>query len=120
MIERYGSANGFGWKLNDILTAQIVSVPTQLAIQRARDVFKTFMISLAAVFGILLIAINALLIFMVIRPVNRLSGLASSVSLGKSEIREFPVSGKDEIAELSHSFNRMARSLVEAMKMLRT
>ena len=91
-----------------------------MALQRARDVFKAFMISLAAVFGILLIAINALLIFMVVRPVNRLSGMASSVSLGNSEIREFPVSGKDEIGELSHSFNRMARSLVEAMKMLRS
>jgi HAMP domain-containing protein len=78
------------------------------------------MFSLAAVFGILLIAINALLVFAVIRPVNELSGMASSVSLGNSEIREFPVSGKGEIAELSHSFNRMARSLVEAMKMLRT
>jgi len=95
MVERYGSANGFGWKLNDIVTAQIVSVPTQLVLQRAMDVFKTFMFSLAAVFGVLLIAINALLIFIVIRPVNRLSGMASSVSLGNSEISEFPVSGKD-------------------------
>jgi HAMP domain-containing protein len=120
MVERYGSANGFGWKLNDIVTAQIVSVPTQLVLQRARDVFKTFMFSLAAVFGILLIAINALLIFIVIRPVNRLSSMASSVSLGNSEISEFPVSGKDEIAELAQSFNRMARSLLEAMKLLKT
>ncbi len=94
MVERYGSANGFGWKLNDIVTAQIVSVPTQVVLQRARNVFKTFMISLAAVFGILLLAMNALLIFIVIRPVNRLSGMASSVSLGNSEISEFPVSGK--------------------------
>jgi len=120
VVERYGTANGFGWKLNDIVTAQIVSVPTQLAVQRARGVFKTFMISLATVFGVLLIAINALLIFLVIRPVNRLSSMASEVSLGNSDIGEFPVFGKDEIAELSQSFNRMGRSLVEAMKMLRT
>jgi protein-histidine pros-kinase len=118
MVERYGSANGFGWKLNDIVTAQIVSVPTQLAIQRARNVLNTFMFSLAGVFGILLIATNSLLFFMVVRPVNQLSGMARRVSLGNSEISEFPVAGKDEIAELSHSFNRMARSLVEAMKLL--
>jgi HAMP domain-containing protein len=119
VIERYGGDNGFGWKLNDIVTAQIVSVPTQLAAKRAKGVFVTFMISLAAVFGLLLVAINALLIFLVIRPVNRLSDMASSVSLGNSDIREFPVSGKDEIAQLSQSFNRMGRSLVEAMRMLR-
>lgn len=119
MLERYGGANGFGWKLNDIVTAQIVSVPTQLAAKRAKGVFVTFMISLAAVFALLLIAINALLIFLVIRPVNRLSTMATNVSLGNSDISEFPVEGKDEIAELSQSFNRMGRSLVEAMKMLR-
>jgi HAMP domain-containing protein len=119
MVERYGNANGFGWKLNDIVTAQIVSVPTQVALQRAKGVFRTFMLSLAAVFGVLLVAINALLIFLVIRPVNRLSSMASSVSLGNSEIGELPVTGKDEIAELAHSFNRMGRSLVEAMKMLK-
>jgi HAMP domain-containing protein len=120
VTERYGTANGFGWKLNDIQTAQIVSVPTQLAAQRARGVFVTFMISLAGIFALLLVAINVLLIFVVIRPVNRLSAVASSVSLGNSEITEIPVSGKDEIAQLAQSFNRMGRSLVEAMKMLQT
>jgi len=120
MVEKYGPANGFGWKLNDIVTAQIVSVPMQLAVQRARGVFWTFMLSLAALFGLFIIAINVLLIFLVIRPVNKLSNMASSVSLGNSDITEFPVMGQDEIAELSISFNRMGRSLVEAMKLLRT
>ena len=119
MVERYGDANGFGWKLNDIVTAQIVSVPMQVAVQRANGVLWTFMISLAVVFLVGIVAINLLLIFLVIRPVNQLSTMASSVSLGNSDITEFPVTGKDEIAELSLSFNRMGRSLAEAMKLLR-
>ena len=119
MVERYGDANGFGWKLNDIVTAQIVSVPMQLAGQRANGVFWTFMISLAVVFLVGIVAINLLLLFLVIRPVNQLSTMASSVSLGNSDITEFPVMGQDEIAELSLSFNRMGRSLAEAMKLLR-
>ena len=118
MVERYGDANGFGWKLNDIVTAQIVSVPMQLAVQRANGVFWTFMISLAVVFLLGIVAINLLLIFLVIRPVNQLSSMASSVSLGNSDITEFPVMGQDEIAELSISFNRMGTSLAEAMKLL--
>jgi protein-histidine pros-kinase len=120
VIERYGTANGFGWKLNDIQTAQIVSVPTQLAAQRAKGVFWTFMISLSVVFALLLIAINVLLIFLVIRPVNKLSAVASNVSLGNSAITEISVTGKDEIAELAQSFNRMGRSLTEAMRLLQT
>jgi HAMP domain-containing protein len=120
MLEKYGSANGFGWKLNDIVTAQIVSVPTHIATQRARGVFVTFIASLAGVFALLAVVINASLIFLVIRPVNQLSKLATDVSMGNSEIAEFPSASKDEIGELSQSFNRMGRSLVEAMKMLRT
>ena len=120
MVERYGTANGFGWKLNDIVTAQVVSVPVQLAEQRARGVFWTFMVSLGAVFALFILSINLLLITLVVRPVNQLSSMANSVSLGNSEITDFPVTGKDEIGDLSHSFNRMGRSLVEAMKLLRT
>src|SRR3954468_1608663 len=120
MLEKYGSANGFGWKLNDIVTAQIVQVPTHLATQRANGVFVTFMASLAGVFLLLAVVINVSLILLVIRPVNQLSKLATDVSMGNSEIAEFPSASKDEIGELSQSFNRMGRSLVEAMKMLRT
>jgi len=65
------------------------------------------------------VVINALLICLWSRPVNQLSKLATDVSMGNSEIAEFPATGKDEIGELSQSFNRMGRSLVEAMKMLR-
>ena len=72
------------------------------------------------VFALLAVVINASLIFLVIRPVNQLSKLATDVSMGNSEIAEFPSASKDEIGELSQSFNRMGRSLVEAMKMLRT
>jgi protein-histidine pros-kinase len=120
MVERYGSNNGFGWKLNDILTAQIVSAPMQLPIRRANTAFAGFMVSLAAVFVLVFAAVNAMLIFLVTRPANRLSKIANEVSLGNLEAEEFEVSGKDEIAALSESFSRMRKSLVEAIKMLET
>ena len=120
MIERYGSDNGFGWKLNDILTAQIVSAPMQLPIQRAKTAFAGFMLSLAAVFVVIFTAVNAMLIFLVTRPVNRLSNIANEVSLGNLEVADFQMSGKDEIAALSESFSRMRKSLIEAIKMLET
>jgi protein-histidine pros-kinase len=118
MIERYGSDNGFGWKMGDILTAQIISSPMQLPIQRAKSTFAVFMTSLAAVFAVIFLALNALLVVLVIRPVNRLSKLADEVSLGNMEAPEFQVSGKDEIAGLAESFGRMRKSLTRAMKML--
>jgi HAMP domain-containing protein len=40
------------------------------------------------------------------------------VSTGNMDAPDFPARGGDEIATLGTSFNRMRRSLVEAMNML--
>ena len=37
MIDHYGTANGFGWQLKDVIGAQIVSVPYELPLQRAHS-----------------------------------------------------------------------------------
>jgi len=118
MIELYGPANGFGWKLNEVVGAQIVSVPMTLPIKRANDTFKVFMISLTGVFAFIFVALNLMLHAIVIRPVTRLSRIADEVSLGNLDAPEFTSKGKDEIAILAGSFNRMRTSLVQAMKML--
>jgi HAMP domain-containing protein len=118
LIEKYGSDNGFGWKVNDILTAQIISAPMQLPIERARLAFRGFMASLAGVFLLIFVALNGMLAVLVIRPVKHVSEIANEVSLGNMTAPEFQVSGKDEIAGLANSFNRMRKSLVEAIKML--
>ena len=118
MIDMYGPANGFGWKLNEIIGAQIVSVPLTVPVKRADDTFRVFMISLTAVFAFIAIALNLMLMFIVIRPVSRLSQIADQVSLGKVDAPEFRIKGKDEIAVLAGSFNRMRTSMVQAMKML--
>jgi len=118
MIQLYGPANGFGWKLNEVIGAQIVSVPMTLPVKRADDTFKVFMISLSAVFAFIFIALNLMLHAIVIRPVTRLSRIADEVSLGNLDAPDFVRKGKDEIAILAGSFNRMRTSLVQAMKML--
>ena len=120
LIDRYGSANGFGWKLNDVITAQIVSAPMALPIQRAKAAFNGFMLSLAGVFVLIFLALNAMLILLVTRPVQHLSRIADEVSLGNMNAPRFHLSGNDEIAALSQSFGRMRKSMAEALKMLET
>ncbi len=34
MVDLYGNSNGFGWQLNDVIGAQIVSVPMSVALSR--------------------------------------------------------------------------------------
>ncbi len=118
MTDIYGVNNGFGWKMGEIIGAQIVTVPMSLPLDRARQTFTTFLILLSGVFALLLVLLNILLHFVVIRPVTRIAGIANEVSLGKPDVPEYVKPGSDEIASLSQSFNRMRLSLENAMKML--
>jgi HAMP domain-containing protein len=118
MIERYGPANGFGWKKDEIVATQIVSVPTMVARERAMHTFQFFMLSLTGVFLFIFVALNLMLRFIVIRPVTRLAALADQVSLGELNLPEFKATSQDEIGGLAASFGRMRKSLEKAMKML--
>ena len=114
----YGSANGFGWKMNQIVGAQVVSVPATIPYQRAERAFLTFMGSLLGVFVIIAILLNLTLHGMIIRRIRIMSKLANEVSMGGTELPEFEPKGNDEITSLAQSFNRMRRSLGSAINML--
>lgn len=118
MIETYGSSNGFGWQLNETVGAQIVAVPMSLPLERARATFYTFMGALVGIFLLIGIILNLLLHYIVIKPVRAMSIKADEVSMGELDVEELSVSGKDEISSLGRSFNRMHRSLANAVKML--
>ncbi len=119
LVDRYGPANGFGWKMNEVIGAQIVSVPTEVPISRANAAFRTFMVSLTLVFVTIFVALDLMLWHMVIRPVTQLSRLADRLSQGEHlEAPDFEVTSNDEIGVLAESFNRMKKSLVQAMKMI--
>ena len=118
MIDLYGTANGFGWKLGDVIGAQIVSVPMSVALDRADSAFKIYLGALVAVFAVTIVLMNLLLHFVIVKPIRRMSAIASEISLGNMAAPEFPERGHDEIASLGGSFNRMRRSLANAMKLL--
>ena len=118
MLARYGDANGFGWKLHEVVGAQIVSIPMGVPIAKAESTFHLFMTMLAAIFIAVLLLINLLLKLFVINPIQKMSNTANAVSQGKLDVPEFDVGGKDELTVLAVSFNRMRRSLEKAMGML--
>jgi protein-histidine pros-kinase len=118
LVEKYGPANGFGWQINEVIGAQLVSVPMALPLQRAEESFRVFVGSLVGVFVVVGIVLNLMIWFVVVRPVTQLSALADRVSQGDLEAAEFSVRGRDEISVLAESFGRMRASVVQAMKML--
>jgi protein-histidine pros-kinase len=118
MTALYGTANGFGWQLHEVIGAQVVSVPMALPLEKAERTLVVFMGILVAIFLVIVAILNVLLHYVVIKPVMRISRIASAVSLGQMEAEEYVKPGKDEIASLTQSFGRMRRSLERAMKLL--
>jgi HAMP domain-containing protein len=118
LVRHYGANNGFGWQEGEIIGAQIVSVPMAVPLRMAGDAFQTLMIGLSAVFVASLIILDVALLFTVIRPLRKVSAMADQISLGQMDMPELNARGRDEISVLAGSFNRMRRSLEQAMKML--
>ncbi len=118
MRKIYGDDNGFGWQPDEVIGAQVVSVPMSAALDQARTEWQTFMAALAAIFLLMLVLLNVLISAYVVRPIRRMARFADQVSHGQLDEPELPVRGRDEIARLTEAFNRMSRSVKEALKML--
>ena len=118
MVKVYGGNNGYGWKLGEVIGAQIVSVPMTLPIEKANQAFYVFMGSLAAVFVAVFIILNAMLSLLIVRPMRSMAAAADKISVGALDTPELAESGKDEVALLATSFNRMRRSLEKALRLI--
>ncbi len=118
MIDIYGANNGFGWQLNEIVGAQVISVPMAVPLKRAETIFRTFMLSLLGVFVVVFIALNVMVHLFVTRRIKNLAEVADQVSMGRFDAAQFQVGGHDELSTLAQSFTRMRTSLASAIKML--
>ncbi len=119
LLRTYGDQSGFGWKLNETIGAQVVSVPMAVSIERARVTFYTSIGALIAIFVAMFVILNAMLDRLVIKPIVRMSAAADAISGGKFDLAALDASGSDEVARLAQSFNRMTASLAKAMQLLR-
>jgi HAMP domain-containing protein len=118
MIRHYGADHGFGWKHNEIVGTQTVSVPMSIPIALANQGLRNLLITLGGIFLGTILLIDLAMYFIVIRPLRRVSRNADIVSKGEIDLPLIEVKGKDEIAEVTASFNRMQTSLVKALEML--
>jgi HAMP domain-containing protein len=118
MIAKYGSKHGFGWKQGSVVAAQIVSVPMSLPIQIANQAFHRLLFYLIIAILATMIALDIGVYYIVIRPLQLVSDTADRVSKGEKDVPQLAVSGRDEIAKVTASFNRMRVSLEKALKLL--
>jgi protein-histidine pros-kinase len=118
MVKLYGPHGGFGWKLNEVIATQIVSVPMDLPIRNANHAFVTFMSSVAVVFTVLFVLLNVMLTIFIVHPIMQLAHTADAISKGRLDMPEFKDKGRDEVSQLGQAFNRMRRSLQKAIALI--
>jgi HAMP domain-containing protein len=119
MRDVYGDQNGFGWRLGEVIGAQVVSAPETPIRQRARGDVAAVLGILAATFAVLLLLVNLVLRFAITAPICRLSALADRVSLGEMDAPPFETARRDEIGDLAQAFGRLRRSVVTTLGLLR-
>jgi protein-histidine pros-kinase len=118
MVALYGSQNGFGWKQGEIVGAQVVSTPLAVPMARAYQALLWFLLILAGTLVVTVLFVDFLLRALVTKPMAEISEMANEVSMGQLDTQEYVHNSRDEIGSLSASFNRMKRSLRNAMNML--
>ncbi|MEH2193822.1 MAG: DUF3365 domain-containing protein [Nostoc sp.] len=118
MITLYGTANGFGWKLNEIIGAQIISVPANNVISKANQSSLVIILIVSTIFIATILLVNLFLNRQVVIPLKRMTRIAEEVSTGHMEV-EFEQMSNDEIGNLAKAFKRMQLSLEMAMKRIK-
>lgn len=118
MTAKYGTVNGFGWQMNEIIGSQIMSVPLSGALAKADSNFYKFMGALVAIFVMVFVLVNVMIRVMVLRPISRMALISEKVSNGDLSGPGFQPKGNDEIAQLARSFERMRLSLAKSVSLL--
>ena len=118
MITVYGSANGFGWKPNEVVGAQIISVPLSVPVAIANQAFHRLLAVLILTLLIAILALDAGVYWLVIHPLRIVSETGDRISKGEKNVAPLKVSGRDEISSVIASFQRMQVSLAKALAML--
>jgi hypothetical protein len=126
LIATYGSEHGFGWHLNDIISAQTIYVPAAEIFARAQRSLTLVMGILIVIFALVIIVTDAGLRRAVVHPVVQIGRLAQLVGVGKLTMEAPELHGINKIAgrsdELGHTakiIQRMAKEIYEREQKLK-
>ena len=130
MLAQYGSTHGFGWKLNEIVGAQVVYIPAEAIFQATRRAFTSVMGAFVGIFAITLLCLKYLLKPLIIQPIQTLARVAQKLAdddiqseeelsaLSEQKLARV-VDRKDELGQLGHIFQTMVSEVVGRQQWLR-
>jgi hypothetical protein len=118
LVEKYGSANGFGWQMGEVVGAQIVSVPADGHVDALRQARAVLIGLLAGLCVAIVVALNVMLRIWVIAPLSYVCEVADRASLDIEDAPSFDLQVCSEMTGLARAFERLRTSLHQALVML--
>jgi signal transduction histidine kinase/DNA-binding response OmpR family regulator len=120
-LASFGDRGGFGWKLNEIVAAQTIYVPSDQVFQRGKQYLGLSMGIFASIFAVVVLVINRLLKQRVISPLNHLTAIARNLTtetITAEQMSEFNsqriarvARRGDEPGQLARTFQHMAQEV---------
>jgi methyl-accepting chemotaxis protein len=116
-VEKYGTQNGYGWKLNQVIGAQIIYIPASEVFKDSRKALFLFLTIFIIIFALVIFAINYLLRWRVLQPLKPMAQLAEFISQDTAtsdEVKVIENQGlnkvsrrQDELGQLGRVFEKM-------------
>lgn len=120
MVAKYGTVNGFGWKLGDVVALQVVEVPSQPANDKALRSVLVTVGSLACVFVLSAAVFLLLLRRHVTHPLERLTQAANSMSVDGNSQAPLTLAEGGQFSDLHDAIFRLRASIDSALKRIAT
>ncbi|MFM6756085.1 MAG: DUF3365 domain-containing protein [Dolichospermum sp.] len=111
----YTDNNGFGWELDKVIGTKIIYVPADKVDKITKQNFVIIIGIFMAIFAISISLVNLWLKQHIVRPLNQITQVAESVSLGDMDAN-FENEYKDEIGRLADAFRRVKTTLEISIK----
>jgi methyl-accepting chemotaxis protein len=118
MLKLYGPANGFGWKFNEVVGSQIVSVPLSIPVTRANETFLMLMGALLTGYLLIIVIMNITIRRVFIKRLLSASKIVEAVNQGNMNRPKFEIRGNDEIAQFCESIEHLCKQQERTNRML--
>lgn len=118
MIAKYGPNNGFGWKVDEIVAIQSLTVPAAEELRETGEIAMILAGGLLVLFLAIYLALTVSIDSLLVRPLNALARAADAASMTSDTRIALPQSGAKEIRNVSGAIERLRASLAKALKRL--
>lgn len=115
-LDIYGEESGYHWELNDTVSALIVYVPIQKALDNAKELSKMLFLIGTGGIVVLMLLIWVFFSMYIVKPIIKLEQRATEISLGKNLDKSIGTQSQDEIGSLGRAIDRLRISIEKMLQ----